>query len=150
MIMTTKEFNEKLEFTNDGSLSLFFLGSGSAFQKSFFQTNLLVVKGSSHVLIDCGTLCPYVLEKEYGSKISEIKNLILTHPHADHIGGVEEIALTSYYVTKSKVNIAIPKKFKKQLWNESLKGGIQYSEKGRRTFSDYFSVLPIKKIQKKQ
>ena len=147
--MTTKEFSNQLEFTNDGKLSFFFLGAGNAFQKTYFQSNLLVVKGESHVLVDCGTLCPYILEKEYNAKLSKIKNLVLTHPHADHIGGMEELALSAYYISKHPVNIVIPKIFKKKLWNESLKGGIQYSENGKMTFNDYFSELPIKKIQKK-
>ena len=146
--MTTKDFDTHLEFSNEGRLSLFFIGAGSAFQKSFYQTNLLVVKGGTHFLIDCGTLCPYALEKEYGTKVTEIKNVILTHPHADHIGGVEELALSAYYLSKSKLNIAIPKKYKRLLWNQSLRGGIQYSETGKMTFEDYFSELPVKKIQR--
>ena len=147
--MTIKTFDSKLEFHNDGQLSLFFLGTGNAFQKNFYQTNLFVVKGDTHILIDCGTLCPYVLEKEYNTKLSSIRNLILTHPHADHIGGVEEIALTAYYISKQAVNIAIPSPFKKLLWNESLRGGIQFSESGKMSFNDYFFELPIKRIQKK-
>ena len=147
--MITKVFESKLDFSNDGNLSLLFLGAGNAFQKSYYQTNLFVVKGKTHILIDCGTLCPYILEKEYNTKITNIKNLILTHPHADHIGGVEEIALSSYYISKEPVSIAIPKKFKKSLWNESLRGGIQFSENGKMSFEDYFSELPIKLIQKK-
>lgn len=147
--MTTKEFNNQLDFSNDGKLSIFFIGTGNAFQKSYYQANILVVKGNSHVLIDCGTLCPFILEKEYNSKLSDIKNLILTHPHADHIGGVEELALSAYYITKQPVSIAIPPAFKKKLWDESLKGGIQFSEYGKMSFNDYFSELPITKIQKK-
>ena len=144
--MTTKEFESQIELTNNGNLSIFFLGTGNAFQKSFYQTNLFVTKGDTSLLIDCGTLCPYVLEKEYNTKLASIKNLILTHPHADHVGGVEEIALKSYYVSKSKINIAIPKKFKKKLWDETLRGGIQFSENGKLSFSDYFTELPITKI----
>ena len=147
--MTIKPFESQLVFSNDGQLSLFFVGAGSAFQKSYYQTNLFVVKGDTHLLIDCGTLCPFALEKEYNTKVTKIKNLILTHPHADHIGGVEEIALSSYYISRQHVNIAIPPHFKKKLWNESLRGGIQFSEKGKMTFNDYFTELPIKLIQKK-
>lgn len=148
-LMILKEFSNQLEFSNDGKLSVFFIGTGNAFQKNFFQANILVIKGSSHVLIDCGTLCPYVLEREYNTKLSNIKNIILTHQHADHVGGVEELALSAYYVSKSPVNIAIPPAFKKTLWKESLRGGIQYSETGKKAFNDYFSELPIKRIQKK-
>ena len=147
--MTIKKFNNQLDFSNDGSLSIFFIGAGNAFQKSYYQANVLVIKGNDHVLIDCGTICPYAFEKEYNTKIYAVKNLILTHPHADHIGGVEEVALAAYYITKRPINIAIPPKFKKTLWNDSLRGGIQLSEKGKMSFNDYFSELPIKKIQKK-
>ena len=147
--MTITKFDKKLNFSNDGQLSLLFLGTGNAFQKSYYQTNLFVVKGDTHFLVDCGTLCPYILDKEYNTKLSSIRNLILTHPHADHIGGVEEIALSAYYISKQPVNIAIPEIFKKKLWNESLRGGIQFSENGKMKFEDYFSELPISRIQKK-
>ena len=147
--MIVKEFAEQLEFSNDGRLSFFFLGTGNAFQKNYYQSNLLVTKGESHILVDCGSLCPYVLEKEYGAKLSSIKNIILTHPHADHIGGVEELTLSAYYITKQPITIAITPEFKKKLWNDSLRGGLQFCEKGRLTFNDYFTELPIKRIQKK-
>jgi len=147
--MTVKPFTDKLNLKNDGKLSLFFVGTGSAFSKTNFQNNLLVVKGDVHILIDCGTLCPYVLETQYNTKISEIRNVILTHPHADHIGGVEEMVLIGKYVTKSPVNIIIPKPFKKKLWNESLRGGIQYSEHGVMKFEDYFKEIPNTLIEKK-
>ena len=93
-----------LELKNDGRLSLLFLGTGSAFSKRYFQTNVLIVKGDDHLLVDCGTLCPFTLEKNYGLQLSKIDNLLLTHPHADHIGGVEELALVGRYVKKQKCN----------------------------------------------
>jgi len=144
--MTIKKFENRINLTNDGQLSLFFLGTGSAFSKINFQNNLLVIKGDTHLLIDCGTLCPYALETLYNTKISKIRNVILTHPHADHIGGVEEMVLIGKYVTKEPVNIIIPKKFKKKLWNESLRGGIQFSETGKMKFEDYFREIEIHKI----
>ena len=135
--------------TNDGQLSLFFLGTGNAFSKTSFQTNLLLIKGDQHLLIDCGTLCSYAFENMYNGKITEIQNLLLTHPHADHTGGVEELALAGKYITKRPVNIVITDKFKKLLWNETLKGGIHYSEEGIMTFDDYFNQIKPVRIQKK-
>jgi hypothetical protein len=44
-----------ISLTNDGQLTLTFLGCGSAFAKTLNQTNLLIVKGSDHLLIDMGT-----------------------------------------------------------------------------------------------
>ena len=96
--MIVKPFNSKINLKNDGRLSLFFIGTGSAFVKNNFQNNLLIIKGDNHILVDCGTLCPFALENHYHTKITEIENVILTHPHADHIGGVEEMVLMDKYV----------------------------------------------------
>lgn len=147
--MKTRPFISNIELTNDGQLSLFFLGTGNAFTKTSFQTNLLIIKGKEHLLIDCGTLCSYAVENLYNGRITDIKNLLLTHPHADHIGGVEELALVGKYVTKRPLNLVITDEFKKKIWNESLRGGIQYSEEGIMTFEDYFNQMKPKLIQKK-
>lgn len=138
-----------IELTNEGTLSLFFIGTGSAFSKKFFQNNLLVVKGNDHVLVDCGTLFSYAFETKFGSKITDIKNLILTHSHADHVGGVEEIALLGRYVTKEKINLVITDDYKKDLWEKTLFGGLCCSEEGKMTFDDYFNQLKPKRILKK-
>jgi len=147
--MKTRPFISSIELTNQGQLSLFFIGTGNAFTKTSFQTNLLVVKGQEHLLIDCGTLCSYAFENLYNGKITDINNLLLTHPHADHIGGVEELALAGKYIVKRPVNLVITDKFKKLLWKESLCGGIQFSEEGRMTFEDYFNQIKPVRIQKK-
>ncbi len=138
--------NTALELTNDGRLSVLFIGTGSAFSKRYFQTNVLVVKGNDHLLIDCGTLCPYALEKNYGLELKHIDNLLLTHPHADHIGGVEELALVDRYVKKQKCNLVITDEFKQLLWDESLKGGLKVNEEGPLTLDDYFVQIKPEQI----
>lgn len=147
--MTIKSFDSKIELSNQGQLSLFFLGTGSAFTKKFFQTNLVIVKENDYLLVDCGTLCPYVLNNIYNTDIGKIKNLLITHPHADHIGGVEEMALIGKYVENHKINMIVPGKLKKKLWKESLRGGLQFSEDGKMSFDDYFNHLNPKKILSK-
>ena len=147
--MKIKNFENKLELTNSGSLSLFFLGTGSAFSKKFLQTNLLVIKGNDHLLIDCGAICPFIMERLYHTNISEIKNFVITHPHSDHIGGLEEVGFVTHYVNKTKANIIINDEFKNKLWNESLAGGMQYSENGKMTFDDYFNqIKPVLAVKK--
>ncbi len=136
-----------LELTNKGRLSVFFVGTGSAFSKRYFQTNVLVVKGEDHLLIDCGTLCPYALETKYGLELSKIDNILLTHPHADHIGGVEELALVDRYVKKQKGNLVITDEFKELLWNESLKGGLKVNEEGPLNIDDYFNQIKPELLQ---
>jgi ribonuclease BN (tRNA processing enzyme) len=92
MIIKTLENGEKLKLTNDGRLEVFFVGVGSAFTKRQYQTNLLLVKGNDHLLIDCGTKCTQALY-ELGLPITDVRNFLITHSHADHIGGLEEVTL---------------------------------------------------------
>ncbi len=148
-MMTIKQFDSKIEFSNNGELSLFFIGTGNAFEKQFFQTNFLIVKGKDNLLVDCGNMFSYAFEKVFNSKISEIKNLLITHAHSDHIGGLEELAFKNYFGLKRKLNIIITNAFKKILWNDSLKGGCHYCEKGVMSFDDYFNQIKPVKIQKK-
>ena len=137
-MITRKLEDSRLQLSNNGQLSIFFIGTGSAFSKINYQTNLLLIKGDTHILVDCGTLCPYALETSYNRRVADIQNLILTHPHSDHIGGVEELVLFGRYVAKHKINLIINDEFKQKLWDETLRGGIQYSEEGILTFDDYF------------
>lgn len=142
--MKTRDFKRKVEFTNDGSLSFFFLGTGGAFSKKYMQNNLLIIKGNDHLLVDCGTLCPFSLS-QFNSSITDIKNIIVTHAHADHTGGLEETAFLNMYSTKSKPNIIIEDKFKKDLWNNSLKGGLfrkgENNGSSKMKFEDYFEQI---------
>ena len=116
-----------LLLSNRGDLSLFFIGCGSAFSRTMNQNNLLVVKGDHHLLIDCGTKTPQAL---YGLQIdlAGIENFLITHSHADHIGGLEEVMMVNRYLTGNKPNIIINEEYQDILWNHSLRGGAAYSE----------------------
>ena len=148
--MTTRVFNETIEMTNNGQLSLFFPGSGSAFTKINFQNNVLVIKGKDHLLIDCGNLCPYAFYT-FNTTIASVKNFLITHSHADHAGGLEEVALMNMYVTKNKPNMVITDEYKKILWEKTLSGGLYMKgEDGFRqkmTFDDYFTQVRPKKYK---
>lgn len=139
---------DSIHFENDGSLEFFTVGVGSAFTKKHYQNNMLIVKGKDHVLIDCGTLCPLAFYN-YHSSITKVKNFLITHSHADHIGGLEEVALKGRYMTKSKPNMIITSEYKKLLWNQSLRGGNSYGEYSNGEylqFDDYFKQIKPKRI----
>ena len=125
--MRIEKTNGKLSLTNGGELSLFFLGTGSAFTKTNFQTNLLVIKGNDHILIDCGSLCSRALKK-YGQNIKNIENFHITHSHADHTGGLEEASFMNMYGANKTLSMYITKEYKDILWENTLKGGLSYSE----------------------
>lgn len=142
--MKTAELqNGKLSLTNSGELQLFFIGVGSAFTKLQYQTNLLVIKGKDHLLIDCGTRAPHALFG-LGIPVTDIRNILITHSHADHIGGLEELALMNKYVTKTKPVMVINETYQHILWEMSLRGGIGYNEEVAGdilSFSDIFDVI---------
>jgi len=133
----------KLKLSNDGSLQLFFLGTGSAFTKRQYQTNLLIIKGDDHLLVDCGTKCPQAFS-ELNLPITAVKNYLITHSHADHIGGLEEVALMGRYVTKRRPLMVINETYQHILWDMSLRGGCEANEEeagDRLSFKDFFDVL---------
>ena len=74
------------DLTTDGALRIVFIGTGSAFAKRRRQSNMLVIQGDHHVLIDCGTQGPLALN-DLGLSVLDVRCYLPTHSHADHIGG---------------------------------------------------------------
>ncbi len=147
--MKIRKVGAVLELKNSGNLELFFLGTGSAFSKKFYQTNMLAIKGNNHLLIDCGTLCPLAFQ-DFKSDITFIRNIFLTHSHADHIGGVEEVGFLNYFGTKKRPSLIIDDKYKKILWEDSLRGGMGYSQTNDGhpiSFDDYFIQVKPEKVR---
>lgn len=131
-----------LKLTNDGTLEFFFIGVGSAFSKKHYQTNLLIIKGEDHLLIDCGNKTPQALY-ELDVPVTNIRNFLITHSHADHIGGLEEIMLLNRYVARKKPQIIITDIYEQILWNHSLAGGSGFNEEQagfKLTFADYWDI----------
>ncbi len=138
-----KHKDKTLSLANDGFLSLFFIGTGSAFSKRQYQTNLLIIKGKDHILVDCGTKTPHALY-ELGIEISDIRTFLITHSHADHIGGLEEAMLTGRYVKRQKPSIIVTKIYQNLLWDLSLRGGSGFNEEHEGmvlSFGDMWNVI---------
>lgn len=144
--------SKKVKLTNKGGLDVTFIGVGSAFATTMFQSNILVVKGDNHLMIDLGSKASVALF-EAGISVLEIENLLVTHSHADHIGGIEEWCLKARYAapyTKGcargeyRPNLLTTADYAHILWDASLRGGLEHSEEtqpGRRlSLSDYVSI----------
>jgi hypothetical protein len=132
-----------LALENDGRLGITFVGSGSAFTKRFYQTNPLIVKGRTHLMVDCGTRTPEALAR-LGIPVTKLDTFFVTHCHADHIGGLEEVMLMNRYVAKKKPFIVIDEGFQDYLWKNSLRGGCAYGERKDGAylgFEDYWKPI---------
>lgn len=144
--------NGTLSLKNDGALEIFFIGVGSAFAKTIYQTNFLIIKGDHHILVDFGTTGPQALRETTGLDPTAIEAVLPTHSHSDHVGGIECLGLLSRYVgvrilKKPKLKMIINEEYEKILWDMSLCGGMGWNETDeysrRLSFSDYFdSVRP--------
>ncbi|MCP4674554.1 MAG: MBL fold metallo-hydrolase [Deltaproteobacteria bacterium] len=141
-----------IKLTNDGYLEMVFIDVGSAFAATMFQSNLFAVKGKNHLAIDLGSKTAVALVRA-GISTLDIENLLLTHSHADHIGGVEEWCLKARYAAslikgckpgEYRPNLFTTKEYARVLWDCSLRGGLQHSkekEPGRRlSLSDYVTL----------
>jgi ribonuclease BN (tRNA processing enzyme) len=142
--------NGKLSLKNDGKLEIFFLGVGSAFAKTLFQTNFLLVQGETHVLVDFGMTGPQALHQLTGLEMSNIEIILPTHSHADHVGGIESLALSNRYIArrimgKPKLKMIINDEYERILWDMTLRGGLEWNEQdadGRPlSFHDFFDPI---------
>ncbi|GMV83133.1 MAG: hypothetical protein AMXMBFR7_43170 [Planctomycetota bacterium] len=154
-------------------LTLTFLGVGSAFAKRNFNSNALFEfwkkpwKGAKPptppddtLLVDFGMTGPLAIHElkqkpgfehlrhETGmNNYTAIRKVFITHQHADHIGGLEEMALMNFFVFKDKKS---GKPFKSEListinilvnlWDHSLKGGLNTIQNRYCLLQDYFFI----------
>ena len=123
-------------------MEIIFLGTGDAFSKQYYQTNLLLRFNDTNLLIDCGSTCSTSLY-HLGIPLGEIQNVFISHLHSDHIGGLEELALQNRYVFRKKVNLFIAENLAQDIWDCCLRGGLEYTEDGLATLDDYFNVYPV-------
>ncbi len=143
--------HEKLLLTNSGDLEVFFIGVGSAAAKKNNNLNLLLIKGDEHVMVDFGFTASRALTQTARLQVGDIDTFLITHSHADHIGGLEEAALENRYVGrkfkgKRKLRMVVTKRYQDILWDRSLRGGLECNEEDEVAnrylgFCDYFEPI---------
>ncbi|RAP76907.1 ribonuclease Z [Paenibacillus montanisoli] len=116
------------------------LGTGSAFAKTYFNNNALFYTDRHTLLLDCGITALLSLH-QLGKSVNEIDALLISHIHADHIGGLEELAFQMKFIFKRKLTLYIHESLVRSLWESSLKGGLLQDECA--SLEDYFDVRPL-------
>lgn len=128
------------------SLKMTFLGTGSAFTigDGNYQSNVLLTLNNDSLLIDAGTDIRFSLNELHLS-YKNIHNIYITHVHGDHIGGLEWIALNTFFDTEyfGKPTLFASESILKNLWDSSLTGGLSTQSTQESTLHTYFSVHPV-------
>lgn len=132
-------------------MKLQFLGRGGAFApQSIGNSNMLIESDSGkRMVFDFGLTAPYIYRDEMGLNFQDIDAVYLSHLHSDHVGAVEFFAFHRYFLPKKTGEITIrPKLFvvrhlMKELWDNTLKGGLESLQGKIMTLTDYFDCHPI-------
>lgn len=129
------------------------VGCGNAFSKKSFNQTFLVEENGRRMLIDCGRQTPEALFSA-GIELKTIDDVYISHAHADHCGGLEDLAFSRYdWMTRPRrfdafKNGKAPRlianaQLIKDLWNKTLRGGLESMEGFVASIDTYFETLPV-------
>lgn len=98
------------------NVNLKFVGRGSAFNPKEINTSAFLEDDHTILLIDCGgTVFPELINRHILCDSKKVY-LIITHTHADHVGGIGNLVLYSYYHLHQKTHIILPYNELSTLW----------------------------------
>lgn len=130
---------------------IIFLGSGSSFclSKENYQSNIAIKAENGKILLfDAGSTINDALDNAK-INVNDINSIFISHLHSDHIGGLEFIALKRYFdkfpFGENPATLISSKRILKNLWKNSLKGGLAYVEGEKKTLDSYFKIQKLDK-----
>lgn len=133
-----------IPLSNNGQLAVYAVDSGSMLSTQYGNTSFLIVKGQDHLLIDCGFTVPQALTR-LGINLSQIRSVILTHEHGDHVGGFQAVATANRFISVrnggSKLTLLSHPRFADSLWDNSL-GGLRIDDRNPTPSMWYDVVSP--------
>lgn len=117
-------------------MKITFLGSGSAFcdKKYNWQSNMLIEHNGKKLLFDCGGDIRHSLS-DHGLTSLDIDAIYISHQHADHAGGLEYMAFSTFW-SDHKIDLFGEEYMLNDLWDMSLKGTLRNTAK----FEEFFNV----------
>lgn len=111
------------------SFTIHWIGTGNAFNFRRGNTSFTVAGSGKRVLLaDCGGTVPLKLLET--NRLAPVTDTLITHLHADHVGGLEGLIFFNFYAlgrqfeNKLRVHVATDE-FAHRLWENTLKGGME-------------------------
>lgn len=125
-------------------MKILFIGAGSAYNKHDGQSNVLVMADSGkRLLIDCGSYCWHSM-RDLGLGVGDLDALYVSHLHADHVGGIEELAFGTYFnPALQRPRLFCNFQVMDELWEQSLRGGLARIQGKVVTLAEYFECCPV-------
>lgn len=136
-----------------------FAGAGSAFTvgtDNYHSNMVLTVAAPAdsagppgapevrRLLIDCGSDARFSLPRIGIEGPGDLDAVYVSHLHADHVGGLEWLALLSRYgMPARRLTLLCPEEMVDSLWSTSLAGGLAITEEGLANLATYFAVVPV-------
>lgn len=108
-------------------MKLTFIGVGSAFALKNLNSNMLIEdKDGKRLMIDCGCTAQKAMD-DMGLNAFDVDALYVSHQHADHVGGIEWLGFSRYFMQAKKPlpDLYVNEKLAASLWNDTLRGGMR-------------------------
>lgn len=127
-------------------MKLVFLGTGSSLSptKDNYHANMIVDNGAGkRLLIDCGSDARFSLF-EQGYSYKDVNAVYISHLHADHVGGLEWLAFSTYFDPDCpKPTLFISETLVSDLWHKVLAGGLSSLADIEANLATYFNIVAI-------
>lgn len=129
-----------------------FLGRGGAFAPMSIGNSSMMFTSDTgkRMMFDFGATAPYIYRDEMGLDFKDVDAVYITHQHGDHIGGLELLAFSRYFIPNKDEagNTIRPKLYAmrtlmRDLWDHSLRGGLESLQGKIMSLTDYFDCRPI-------
>ncbi len=107
------------------SLSMTALGVGDAFTARYHSTCAAIHAEGVNLLIDCPHPIRRVLaDADAGLDVGDLSGVVITHPHADHVSGLEGLLFFAHFVLGRRMPVIAHPEVLQALWSGHLPAGM--------------------------
>lgn len=119
------------------------VGTQSAGKDQYHSNMVITSPTGKRMLLDCGGDARFSLA-ESGLQPHDLDAVYISHLHSDHIGGMEWLALSTYFAKeRRRLTLFAEQDLLGRLWDSSLKGGLECLREKRMTLADYFDCRAL-------